>query len=122
MKRILYLFLLVHLIIGAKWFAKTIIDDSSGVYLGDQNSAKTFVGRFGLEIKEYTFFVPNDQPYLYIVGMSYEGYCGFIGYFFNTETGALVYTHHPNWRVSATGIRTNVPLSGSSEDITNLNA
>ncbi len=90
-----------------------MIDDSSGVYLGDQNSAKTFVGRFGLNIKEYTFFVPNDQPYLYIVAMSIYGHCGFIGYFFNTETGALVYTQHPNWRVSATGIRTNVPLSGS---------
>ena len=97
------------------------MDQYSALYLGDEYQAYTWVGSAGAMITEYTFTITEDKPFLYIVADSSYGNSYMFGYFKNLDTGAIVYTHHPNMMVSATGIKTNVPVTSSSTDIANLN-
>jgi hypothetical protein len=98
---------------------KITVDNSYALFYGSETAATNFVGTdFNWPTTEtYNFNLPANQ-YIYVVTASDLSVAqGFLGQFENLDTGYKFYSSDPQWQVTATGLGSAAPYTGSAANL-----
>jgi hypothetical protein len=99
------------------------VDNSYALFYGTQAQATNFVGSNGSwsDVETYTFTLDSSK-YLYVVTASDRSAAqGFLGQFENLTSGYKFYSNDPQWQVTATGLGSNAPYTGTLANFALLN-
>jgi len=101
----------------------TTVDNSYALFYGTNSGATNFVGSdFSWPSAEVYNFTLDSDKYLYVVTASDLSTAqGFLGQFENLSSGYKFYSNDPQWQVTATGLGSNAPYTGSAADFGLLN-